>query len=350
MSTRRTAPRTAPAAPAAPAPSAPAAMTHAERLAVTLQATPRGKAVGASVSNGARVEIHERREIVQRPEPPDPEPPSSRNEGRAEEIHGDQSHTGQLNPWLKEYREQFAKDDQEIREELAKHAEQLAALRDLLNRASNDKLDMRTDQMEQIRLELANAKARNTALAKQLDASKDETTEAKAEAARFETQAAELEKQLQAARDELAAKTTDIGDLSAKVDDLEAQKSALEAQIADLLQKKAESDDSNLTEVDALKAELEKVNTLLNAAQKDLEEARAALEEAEAEFKKEMQRNQDILTELRARNAALEEEIEQLDIEGGIEDTDSEDEDMNRTTSFAENKRGDRGYKVSGEI
>jgi chromosome segregation ATPase len=249
------------------------------------------------------------------------------------------------NPWLVEYRNRLMdaqdkgqRDQRLIIEELELYKKQLNDLRDALEALSDEKVANRQQAIDRLAAELEDERTRTAALLSQLSDANRNTTDAQREAESAKASADQYRSELQEKQKALDDAARSQNDLLEQVTELSREVEQMEAKLVQLQASKAVDDGQAATLKGEIESELVETRSRLEESKKEVAEQKEVLTAAEQAFEDELQRNQEILFEVKARNAGLAKELELVK---GL--TDAQKEGV--VASFSEGKN-----VVSGDI
>ena len=226
---------------------------------------------------------------------------------------------GIVNPWLADYRnnllkaaEDGANDNRELLTELKKYKNQLDALKRTLEgiQAEDDAARMRT--IAELQNELDVEKARAAALVLQLADASRGTEDADERTKRVQEELQRLQGQLEDTEQDLQKAQQGEAELSKQVTRLNGEIIVMESELERLRVDSELADADRAKQIALIEEDLARVRAEQAIKQVEVDEQRVILEAAEVAFRDGLQRNKELLTEMRGQNAALEKEIELL--------------------------------------
>lgn len=221
----------------------------------------------------------------------------------------------QLNPWLANFRDKLRKaqkeavqDDENLRKELENYQLVIQNLREKLSKSREDGDAQRTALIGALELQLEQEVSRVQDLVKKLDDKTDESTNYETQ---LSTASAELSRStaaLQEVEDKLSLSEKEVVRMTVQAAVAHAEFEALEEKLKEADRTGALS----AAERAALRVQVDSMGLELSASETTLEEYKQEAEKAANEFDDELDRNKQLLDEMKSRRATLEKEVSAL--------------------------------------
>ena len=218
----------------------------------------------------------------------------------------------QVNPWLADFRNKLFKaqqeavqDDANLRKELETYQLVIQNLREKLSKSREDGDAQRTALIGALELQLEQEVSRVQDLVKKLDDKTDESTN-------YETQLRTVSAELSRSTAALQEEEDKLSLSEKEVDRLTVEAAVARAELKALEEKLKEADRTgalSAAEREALQGQVESMMWELSASETTLEEYKQEAEKAANEFDNELDRNKQLLEEMKSRRKTLEKEV-----------------------------------------
>ena len=215
----------------------------------------------------------------------------------------------QLNPWLVEFRnrllkaqEEAAQDDKKLRDQLEQYELVIQDLRDTLSKSTKDADAQREAQINALQAQLDEENAQVQDLIKKLD---DKTSEASTYKNQWLAAAGELEDskgELKGLKDKLSASEAAVARLTVEVEIAKSEFAEMEAETKRLSVRTTQEREALQGQIEDALRELEEKKSSLEAAKQEAENAATA-------FENELDRNKQLLEDMKTRRDTLEKEV-----------------------------------------